>query len=358
MRGPAFGSLARADDDRAGADQGGTVALGDKGRERRQAADLAAWQADRDRVQAFLARAETFAGATNAEVPTLPLQLLEDERALLVLPGVHLVELRRLPGHFMGGNGGFTFHVARAHRGSPAGADHEPTPIDTGVVMVTDRRTVFSGSLHTRTWDYTTVIGFHTNDDPPWTAVAVSDRQRVSGIRYDATQAEEFRFALALGLARCHRSEASLIDDLRRQLDEIDRQRPGGSPLPDAAASPVPASMPSALPDMAGASTLAPYASPTSPPTLAMTPTTPAALTVPGSPVVAATPTPLGTPTGLGTPVPGATPTGAGAPTAVGASASAATPPSSPPPGWYPDPYRTARLRWWDGHAWTAHAAP
>ena len=31
---------------------------------------------------------------------------------------------------------------------------------------------------------------------------------------------------------------------------------------------------------------------------------------------------------------------------------------SVPPPGWYPDPYRTARLRWWGGRAWTGHAAP
>lgn len=27
-------------------------------------------------------------------------------------------------------------------------------------------------------------------------------------------------------------------------------------------------------------------------------------------------------------------------------------------PGWYPDPYAPTGLRWWDGIAWTAHAAP
>lgn len=31
---------------------------------------------------------------------------------------------------------------------------------------------------------------------------------------------------------------------------------------------------------------------------------------------------------------------------------------SLPPPGWYPDPQYSQRLRWWDGQRWGAHAAP
>ncbi|HVC69501.1 MAG TPA: DUF2510 domain-containing protein [Acidimicrobiales bacterium] len=318
------------------------MGLGDKAKARREATELAEWQAQRMRIQSFRARAQTFAGATNAEAATLPLQLRQGERALLVLASGRLIEPRHLPAHFIGAISGFTFLVTGRT------TDEESAPIDSGVVTVTDKRIAFAGGLHTRIWEYADVTGYLSNVHPPWTAIAVSDRQRISGVSYDAVHAEEFRFALALGLARFHQAEASLVDDLTRQLEELDGVRPHGAPAPGApdpmSVPAVPAATPTINPDGVGpAAAAAVPAGPAAPTAWSAAPASPV------TPPVTVTEAPL---------VARAAPVTSTAPASTPGSVPVPPGPTLPPPGWYHDPYRTARLRWWDGHSWTGHAAP
>ena len=57
------------------------------------------------------------------------------------------------------------------------------------------------------------------------------------------------------------------------------------------------------------------------------------------------------------TPEPAATPAAPAAPAATGAVPTATAAPGSFPASWYPDPWLNARLRYWDGNAWTGHTA-
>ncbi len=222
------------------------MAPGGKRREREQEAELAAWNTAHERVQWFLTRAESFAGVTNAEDPTIPVQLQVDEHALLVLPTVSLVEPRRLAGHWIGNRAGFTFWVERgAHYRSTTGADNgdEAIVTDTGTTTVTDRRVVFSGTQGTYEWPYDDVLGFFHAENPPWTAIPVAGRDKISGVRYDPAHAEAFRFSLTLGIARFHVSADTLVVDIRRQLNEVEADRPGGvapQPVPAVVQAPVP----------------------------------------------------------------------------------------------------------------------
>jgi hypothetical protein len=438
------------------------VALLKRSEKRNQDAELAVWEATRQRVESFLDRAQHFEGFTNTQDPSLALPLHGDERALLVVHGAQLVAPRRLPGHWIGGNTGFTFHVTKgvnyrvgATRGTYVSGEEQPEVVDTGVATFTDHRVVFTGTRHSQEWDFDKVLGYHHDDADSWTAIPVSNRQTVSGLRYNQEHAEEIRFALALGLARFHGSADSLVTDLSMQLSELDRDRPGGTPAATAPADTAPAAAPATnAADEPGAGAVAPgqaqadapsltapggaqaadaagagappanpfaapvaagaaagaaggLQSPYAQPAAAHEPETqepegqgsegqgpegqhsastvaPGQVTgqapghgtgqVPGQ----ASPDPAAGPQaedaaaaaaeGAATPVqaetPGRAPT-AGAGAAQGAAvagvaqAGAASGASGgPAPGWYPDPYGAARLRWWDGTTWTGYVSP
>jgi hypothetical protein len=436
------------------------------------------WQADRARVASFLYRARTFNG-TGPEDPTLTIKLKSGERALLVATGTFLVEPRRVPARWSGEKGGFTFRVApRAENLTGNAPDAGLVPVDSGDLTFTDKRIVFSGTHKSVEWEYSELLGLCHIDHPPWTAVAVSGRERVSGFRYDESQAEEVRFAIVLGLARFSEALDSLLADLQEQLDEIDRAHPAApvnapgaapaqawqqhaAPAPGAPAAGAPAGVsgaPAGAPSgsLAGAASAPswPPANPFSASPAGAPPVTPGAAAAAASSVPKPSSNYMpddratvidGMPPGVpGQQQPGAAENGAppsgvaggvdpasGTAGAAGAAGGVVHPPSpgsgevmsrafgedvttepkpdedtgvptgqipavtptptatypavrpqpatplqpvqqpqqpqqpqtvhqgvpSTPPGWYPDPWRVARVRWWDGYSWTSYTS-
>ncbi len=147
--------------------------------------------------------------------------------------------------------------------------------------------------------------------------------------------------------------------DLARRLEEATAGRgplrsdaAGGQPAsPSAAgqgASPSTAASAPASPAQTGAA--APQAPP---PARPQAPAAPAAPASPSAPVTPATgvvpPTPAPSP-----PQPQAAPA---APAQAGLPPEPPAAQAGPPAGWYPDPQGLARLRYWDGSAWTEHTS-
>ncbi|MGO9341054.1 MAG: DUF2510 domain-containing protein [Acidimicrobiales bacterium] len=414
------------------------MGLFDKRRpEHQQETPQADWQADRARVASFLYRARTFNG-TGPEDPTLTIKLRPEERALLVATGTFLVEPRRVPARWAGERGGYTFRVA-ARSAQPSGNEADLVPVDSGDLTFTDKRIVFSGAHRSVEWEFGELLGLYHVDHPPWTAVAVSSRDRASGFRYDEGQAEEVRFATVLGLARFNDALDSLVADLQEQLDEIDRAHsaapaqtpvpaqssfPSGTPAGAPAwptASPFPAA-PSGSSPVGGAEQVPAPAGSVPKPSSSYMPEDGATVidgVTPGVPAQAAQ-TPVSD-TGVAAPDVGSEAAATGGQiAAVGHPASpsagemvsralsedvttepkpaeetgvptgqipvsptpTATYPAvrpqqatpiqpvqqqqaqpvhqgapSTPPGWYPDPWRIARVRWWDGYSWTSYTS-
>jgi hypothetical protein len=212
---------------------------------------LQPWQEEADALRADLQVASTFAGATAADEPQVPLQLHPGERVFSVLESVSLVEPRRQPDRWVGGYSGFSFRLARGvryHVGGTKGkrvpGEEAPTAVDTGVATVTDRRVVFQGTKRSREWLFDKLLGYHHDGRVPLTLFQVSNREKVSGLLYGRTQAEEVHFRLALALAH-HRGEVdAFIAHLDAQLAAHEAARPEPPALPAAARSALPKGRP------------------------------------------------------------------------------------------------------------------
>ncbi|SRR5581483_6041731 len=220
-------------------------------RYRRAAAEyrraLQPWQEEADALRSHLNVACTFAGATTADEASVPLQLTPGERVFSVLERVSLVEPRKRPERWSAGYTGFSFRLARGLRYRVTSAsvkkepgEEPPSAMDTGIATITDRRVVFQGSRRTREWVFDNLLGYHNDGRVPLTLFQVSNREKASGLLYDASQAEEVHFRLALALSHYGGTVDEFVNHIERQLAVHDAARPEPPELPPAARSALP----------------------------------------------------------------------------------------------------------------------
>jgi hypothetical protein len=155
------------------------------------------------------------------------------ERAYMVLDGAALIEPRRLPGHWVGRSQGVSIPIYKgiryrvgATRGTYEQGEEVPTPIDTGIVMISNQRVVFAGSKQTREWNYQKLVGFHHDPSLPWTALQVSNRQKVSGILYTEETEVTVRFRLELAIADFQGQRDVFASSVDRQLEDLLAEQP------------------------------------------------------------------------------------------------------------------------------------
>jgi len=194
--------------------------------------------------------ARHFQGVTAGEGVDIPIALHRDERMFLTVAGAILIETRRGAGHWQGANQGVSVHLPGtrsmryrigATRGTFVPGDESPTPIDEGTFTITDQRATFVGAKQTREWLWAKLVGIAHQGAAPWTAIAVSNRQKTSGVGYDVEHAGLIQFWIDLAAARANGTTDSLIAELeaeRAALDPPSPPAPSSPPLPPATPAP------------------------------------------------------------------------------------------------------------------------
>ena len=185
---------------------------------------MATWNEEDAHLRTLLEQAKTFEGETSVEGETV--QLKQDERVFLIVQSCPLVEPRRGPGHYQGGYQGISIPIGDtglryrvgAGRGTMVPGTEKPTVVDSGVATITSLRVVFQGPMQTREWSFAKLIGYQHFDDPRWTALQVSNRQKTSGIAYDEASSLSVQFMLELALAHFNHRVDQFVGQLEAEV--------------------------------------------------------------------------------------------------------------------------------------------
>jgi hypothetical protein len=203
-----------------------------------QAAKVAAvhdaWQKQLDEARDELGLAQTYYGEAGAAPEGVLLK--PGERLYLHARGALLVEVRHAPGHYVGGSQGVSLHIMKgvnyrvgSLRGHYEPGPESPTPLDEGDVTITDQRVAFTGEKQSREWLFDKLLGYTHSTDAPWTALQVSNRQKVSGFAYDQDNADNVKFRLELALSAHRGTRSDLVQHCQQALQDLQAAEP---PIP------------------------------------------------------------------------------------------------------------------------------
>jgi hypothetical protein len=194
----------------------------------------ATWEQTDQQLVALIDRAVA-AAAGNFPPLDASIPLKAGEHALLDVAGVSLIEPRRGPGHWQGANQGVSVRIPgtrsmRYRIGTTHGTfiqgDEHPTPIDTGTLTITDHRAVFLGAQQTREWTWSKLVGFHDDNLTAWTGIAVSNRQKISGVAYPPSETASVRLTLELAAALGNGTVDACVADLKSERADWATHRP------------------------------------------------------------------------------------------------------------------------------------
>lgn len=170
-----------------------------------------------------------FDGVTGDDVPEQSgLALKRGEAVFCVVTDAVLIEPRKGPGQWKGFNQGVSVPIPGTNlryrigesKGSFHAGEESPTPIDTGTFVVTTTRGVFTGTKQSREWAWSKLLSV-AHHDPGWTAMAVTNREKVSGIAVDSDARDLLDFWIDLAVARANDTTADLEADCRSDIEQL-----------------------------------------------------------------------------------------------------------------------------------------
>jgi hypothetical protein len=142
-------------------------------------------------------------------------------------------ETGRTPSQYVGGSSGFSIPVVAgiryrvgAMKGTVIPGEELQMDKDSGNVLLTSARIIFFGGIKTQEWRFDKLLGASTSPDETDFFFNVSNRQKTSGIRFDAPSGREFNRFLALAISAAENGFAPVLKELHGIEERIAKEEP------------------------------------------------------------------------------------------------------------------------------------
>ena len=159
-----------------------------------------------------------------ASQESTPIPLRAGEGFIYRMSSVDLIESRSSGASYRGGNSGFSFRVAKgiSYRVGTGGGNISRNQeslqvIDTGVLMFTSQRLIFSGSKASREWALSKVTNIERSEDGLSLMISVSNRQKPSGVISSNRIGLEPALLLEIALEYYQNGKQAAVDRCRRE---------------------------------------------------------------------------------------------------------------------------------------------
>ena len=191
---------------------------------------LAAWQEDVATLEKIIT---VFTAASKGE-DSVPNTLMQEkgEHTLWSATGI-FHETGRSPSQYVGGSGGVSIPVGGGIRFRVGAMKGQVVPgaelqmdKDQGVVMLTTERLIFTGPLKSQQWDFDKLLMVSTTPDESDYFINVSNRQKTSGVRFDAVVGREFNRFLGSATVVNERGYELLLEELAKLKKEAVGAKP------------------------------------------------------------------------------------------------------------------------------------
>jgi len=142
-------------------------------------------------------------------------------------------EAGRTPGQYVGGSQGLSIPLVAgiryrvgAMRGTFVPGDAIQVYKEVGEVLLSTERLMFNGTFNTKEWAFAKWNGAATSDDESDYIFHVSNRQKTSGILFEADTGREFNRFLAQAINAAEDGLASVITTVEKVLKDLAEDEP------------------------------------------------------------------------------------------------------------------------------------